>query len=191
MKNQPLPLDDLYVRKHARPGEDWEPARRRLEGEVATRHTRIPDCPICTQHETSMEMAEYEHSRGLCLPDAWSAEALEQKKLDKQLHYRQTHIEAMATIARRNVQGRFACINSQVHSINALIETRALHGFLDACEALGVFQKNELLDMRLIAHQEEEKHRWAFMEKYKAGEADAIPWRISAPVTKIPNERMP
>lgn len=173
-----MPLDDLYVRKHARPGEDWEPARQRLESEVSIRHTHIPDCPICVQNEPTMEMAEYEHSRGLCLPDAWSAEALDQRKLDQQKHYRQAHIGAMTVIARKNVKNRLDCINSQIHPVNALLETRALHGFLDACEVLGVFQKNELLDMRLIAHQEEEKHQRAFMEKYTTGDTDAIPWRI-------------
>lgn len=172
-----LQLDDDYVRKHARPGEDWEPARHRLASEVGSRHTQVPDCPVCTQNASSIELAEFDHSRGACWPDAWSPEALSQKKLDTLLAHRKTHIAAMANVARGHITSRMVGIKSQNHPINALIEARSLQGFLSACEVLGVFENNELIDMRLAAYGEEEKSHSAFMELHRKDAAAAVPWR--------------
>lgn len=47
-KVNPQDLDDEYVRKHARPGEEWDQARRRLNNEVAERYSQLPGCVTCS-----------------------------------------------------------------------------------------------------------------------------------------------
>lgn len=63
--NGPGPLDDDYLRKHARAGEDWKPARDHLEGELRQRYCQSVS-QACAPQTHDMEVAADLYRLGMC-----------------------------------------------------------------------------------------------------------------------------
>ena len=180
----PPPLDDDYVRKHARAGEDWAPARDRLEGEVAHRYRHLPVCEICAAQSTDMAGAADRHRLSSCWVgmDAWPAAALSPRFFDAAHAQSDQHVKAQAALARVDVLNHLAHIKRQPHPINALTAAYKAEGYLAACDALNLFECAELVEWRLAVYAAQEQARAAFIEQYHRRDPEALPWRAA----KIP-----
>ena len=182
--NGPSPLDDDYVRKHARAGEDWAPARDRLEGEVAHRYRHLPVCEICAAQSTDMAGAADRHRLSSCWVglDAWPAAALSPRLFDAAHAQSVEHTRAQAAIARIAVRNQLTHIERQPHPINALMTAVKAEGYLAACDALGLFERAELVEWQLAVYAAQERARTAFIEQYHRRDPETLPWRAA----KIP-----
>lgn len=129
----PSDLDEDYVRKHARPGEDWGQARSRLEGVVASRYRKLPVCAVCAAGAGSLEIAVQRHSLGMCAASLseWPAAALSQRMFDAAHEQSAKHTSALEAIARANIQSRLHHIQAQTHPINAIRAACGAGGYID------------------------------------------------------------
>lgn len=177
----PKPLDDEYVRKHARAGEDWEPARSRLEGEVAHRYRHLPTCEICAIESPDMACAAELHRMSSCWTwlETWPPEALSQRLFDAARAQSARHVKAQAVLARVKVLNHLAHIKQQLHPINALTAACKAEGYLAACEDLDLFESAELVEWKLALYAAQDQARSAFIEQYHRRDPEALPWRAA------------
>lgn len=184
MFNGPHPLDDEYVRKHARAGEDWQPARTRLDGEVQARYCGLPTCEVCASESESMGAAGERHRLGLCVMalDAWPAAALSPRLFEAAHVQSAAQVKAMAALARAQIELRLAAVSQQSHPINALNGAYSVEGFLQACRALDLFGNDEWLDLLEEVSAVREQAREAFIQQYQARDPQAVPWRAALPI---------
>lgn len=175
----PSDLDEDYVRKHARPGEDWGQARSRLEGVVASRYRNLPVCAVCAAGAGSLEIAVQRHSLGMCAASLseWPAAALSQRMFDAAHEQSAKHTSALEAIARANIQSRLHHIQAQTHPINAIRAACGAGGYIEACCELGLFGHEELNGWRQQVHQEHQKAEAAFVRQFHERDPDALPWR--------------
>lgn len=175
----PADLQDEYVRKHARPGEDWDEARRRLGGEVARRYRKLPICEICAMGAESMKIAAERHSLGMCAAylSEWPAAAMSKSLFDAAREQSATHTRAQAAIARGNIEWRLQHIQCQTHPINAIRLACQVGGYIDACEELGLFEPVEIIEWRKQVQMEHQKAEADFVRQFHQRDPDALPWR--------------
>lgn len=178
-------INEAYVEKHARPGEEWEAARSRLIGELFERFTRIPDCPTCLLETGSIVLAEEHHARGGCTNlyelDVWPAEALSAKRLAAHHGHRLRHLDAQRFIARQKVARYLDNIDAKEHPLHAMMASMAAKGFMSACEHLGVFEHPELMQLQHAVLVRLERAQEAFFQLVKDGSPDAVPSPESNP----------
>lgn len=178
----PQDLDDEYVRKHARRGEEWDQARRRLINEVAERYSQLPGCVNCSHGAGCVEEARAAHAlTGLatCLgPDEkWPAEALEPELFKEALAQHQHRTEDLAAIARGHVHSLLVHMRNQDYPINAFMVSRELKGYLQSCRDLGLFGRDELMKLEMDLHESAQKAREAFIKQFRENNQSALPWR--------------
>lgn len=173
----PKPLDDAYVRKHARPGETWDEARNRLEGEVYQRYTELPGCVECAQQANGVEHAEYLHRFGQCLGNKWPEAALSAELFNAAKAQHLHRKRDLAAIARGNIRAMLAHIDAQMYPINALMQAVKVVGYLQSCRHLDLFENSEQCDFDLAAFAAEERARKAFKQQYEQHDPEALPWR--------------
>lgn len=180
----PKPLDDDYVRQYARPGEEWAVARDRVEGEVAYRYRHLPTCEVCAVQSGDMVCAAERHRLSSCWVglEAWPPEALSPRLFDAAHAQSAKHVKAQAALARVEVRNHLAHIQRQPHPINALTAACKAEGYLAACDALGLFERGELVEWKLAVYAAQERARMAFVEQYHRRDPEALPWRAA----KIP-----
>lgn len=180
----PKPLEDDYVRQYARPGEDWAQARDRVEGEVAQRFRHLPVCEACALASGDMECAADRHRLSSCWVglDVWPAAALSPRLFDAAHAQSAEHTRAQAAIARMAVRNQLTHIERQPHPINALMTAGKAEGYLAACDALGLFERAELVEWQLAVYAAQERARTAFIEQYHRRDPETLPWRAA----KIP-----
>jgi hypothetical protein len=175
----PSDLDEDYVRKNARPGEEWDHARSRLGGEVARRYCKLPVCEICAAGTNSFQLAVERHSLGMCSASLseWPAAAMSQRLFDAAHEQSETHTRAQEAIARGNIQSRLHHIQVQTHPINALRLACAAGGYIEACDELGLFDPGELNRWRQQVYMAHQKAEADFVRQFHQRDPDALPWR--------------
>lgn len=148
-------LDDAYIGRHALPGEDWQQARMRLESLVFQRYQELP-CPACAAKANSMAHAALVHMHGDCsLGKAeWPAAALNPAFFKTAQEQCAKQTESMAAVARNCIT---VWLDRLTHSsglpLDQLLVATRLMGFLEACDALGVFTESEQLELLNKAHR--------------------------------------
>lgn len=175
-------LDDEFVRKHARPGENWDQARSRLNGEVAERFFQLPGCVICSVDSSSVEEARSKHgSAGIhtCrgLDEGWPAVAIEPEQFMKAIAQHQHRTEDLSAIARNRVNDLLHSLRIQNYPINAYMVSRVLDGYLQSCSDLGLFDNDELYTYKKEMHELSQKAREAFIKQFRENDQSALPWR--------------
>lgn len=175
----PPDLEEDFVQKNARPGEDWDQARRRLEGEVARRYCKLPACDICAVGANCLQSAVERHSLGMCSASLseWPAAAISQRLFEAAHEQSAVHTRAQEAIARGNIQARLQNIQVQPHPINALRLACAAGGYIEACDQLGLFDPGELNRWRQEVHRLHHKAETDFVRQFHERDPDALPWR--------------
>lgn len=175
----PPDLDEAYVRKNARPGEDWDQARRRLEGAVARLYCKLPVCEICAVGANSLQSAAERHSLGMCSANLseWPAAAKSRRFFEAAQQQSAVHTRAQEAIARGNIQARLQHIQMQTHPINALRLACTAGGYIEACNELGLFDPGELNKWRQAVHRLHHKAETDFVRQFHQRDPDALPWR--------------
>jgi hypothetical protein len=134
---------------------------------------------VCAAQANGVEHATFIHSFGMCASglESWPSAALSRRLYEAAHEQSALHTKAQAAIASSKVKARLAHIKSQPHPVNALMLAVGLQGYLKACADLGLFEQDSLCAMQLEAHMEEERARTAFIDQYRKGDPDALPWR--------------
>lgn len=171
-----MQIDDDYVRRHARPGEDWDQARRRVEGEVHERANQLPGCVICAEQSTSVTEAQYLHERGTCsaygeLPEA----AFDPQRFDEAVAAHESRNADLAAIARVNFELLLQEASIQGYPVNVLRVLNQAEGYLKACKDLNLFDPAELAELRERVFLAESTPRKQFIKQ--VGNPSILPWR--------------
>ncbi|WGK63493.1 hypothetical protein QAO71_17135 (plasmid) [Halopseudomonas sp. SMJS2] len=171
-----MQIDDDYVRKHARPGENWDQARRRVEMEVNERASQLPGCVVCAEHSSSVIEAEYRHERGMCRIYSEPPEAaFDSRKFDEALAEHESRNADLAAIARVNFEMLMHDAGIQGYPVNVLRVLSQAEGYLKACKDLNLFDQAELNDMRERVFLAECTPRKQFIEQ--VANPSILPWR--------------
>lgn len=172
-------LDDAYVRKYARPGEDWAQAKARLTNEVAQRFVELPSCERCARDASDIRHARESHRIGACLPflSEWPKAALEPALFQAAVTQHQQQVRAEAAIARQQVNLKLAHVDHQDHPVNALMLAKEAEGYLKSCSDLELFDRDELVAFQQATFDRMQRARLAFMQQYRDHDPDGLPWR--------------
>lgn len=178
-------LDPTYVRKNARPGEEWEHALFRLEREVVKRFCKLPVCEVCSAGERDLASAAATHASGECTVNltAWPAAALSQRVFEAVTEQSALHTRAQAALARSRIQLRLHNITHETHPINALRAACAVEGYIQACAELGLFEPQELADFQRLTHEAHQKAEADFVRQFHERDPNALPWRSARVAT--------
>lgn len=173
------PLDDAYVTRHSRPGEDWDDAHHRLVGEITDRYTKIPDCPLCSEEARSVAEARDTHLEGSCRTriEEWPAAALDARVFKVVIAHHEQQRLAQAVIARQKMERYLDSMNLQEHPVNALVVSWEAQGYLNSCEQLDLLDRSELQAMQQAIYDVQKVQRPAFMQQYRDNDLKGMPWR--------------
>lgn len=172
-------LEDDYVRKHARAGEEWSHARSRVEAEVWQRYLKLPVCEVCAGQANDRNHATELHQLGMCAVtlEFWPPEALSERLFDVVTAHSALHIKAQTEIIRSEVLLRISHMKAQPHPINTLTVAYAVEGYLHMCRDLGLFSAKELSAWGKEVHVAKQAAEEAFVQQYLQRDPDALPWR--------------
>lgn len=171
-----MKIDDEYVRKHARPGEDWDQARRRVEGEVYERASQLPGCVLCAEQSLSVEEAQSRHELGVCgHGDELPAAAFDPALFNETVAQYQSRHADLASIAQGNFDLLMLNADRQTYAVNKLMILNQAEGYLQACTDLNLFDWEQLQEMRIRVGQAEIAPRKEFIAQ--VNNPDILPWR--------------
>lgn len=175
----PPSLDEAYVQRHARPGEDWAQARDRLAGEVFQRYCLLPACEVCAAEADNADIAAERHRLGNCARSltVWPETALSQRLFDAAVEQSALHTQVQAALVRANIESRLKRISNEQHPINAVRAACTVGGYIRACEDLCLFEPAQIAAWLQEAHLAHQQAEADFVQQFHRRDPEALPWR--------------